>query len=463
MSRLHQSLHNTSPRHAPLPPIDKPCPPALTYVDQTPVTKSNTIVSIAPSRRPRSGSTIRDSPFRPRVLASDRIRLWSTPFSHDRSNTSSLPRPLFDNARMLIFESFAPATRSTYAAGPLRFTQFCDQWQIPERDRMPASPTLLTAFVAEFAGSVSGRAINNWLSGIRAWHTLSDAPWPADHEWLHLSRKSAALSGRHLRRPRRAPVSLLHLRVLRQSLDTTTPLDACIWAVALTAFFGCRRLGELLPTSPGRYSPDTVVSRGSTCVIALCLESPLTHRSFRENATLEGAFTSFVLHLPWTKTTRESGFDLIVTARPQDPSTCPLLAIRVHLTVNADLPASAPFFSFSSPSTPSGYHILTKSAFMARCTAIWSRHSLDHVLGHSFRIGGAVELLLAGVPPEVVAATGGWTSLAFLLYWRRMEDILPMSTSRAYSTTSISQLSHIFEAFRSAHNLHDSLDTHTAS
>jgi len=47
---------------------------------------------------------------------------------------------------------------------------------------------------------------------------------------------------------------------------------------------------------------------------------------------------------------------------------------------------------------------------------IWSSAMLVHVLGHSFHIGGAVELLLAGVSPEVVAALGGWTSLAFLLY-----------------------------------------------
>jgi hypothetical protein len=73
---------------------------------------------------------------------------------------------------------------------------------------------------------------------------------------------------------------------------------------------------------------------------------------------------------------------------------------------------------------------------------------LAHVLGHSFRIGGAVELLLAGVPPEIVAATGGWTSLAFLLYWRRMEEILPMSTSKAYNKSHIDSLTTIFEQFR---------------
>lgn len=91
---------------------------------------------------------------------------------------------------------------------------------------------------------------------------------------------------------------------------------------------------------------------------------------------------------------------------------------------------------------------MTKYRFMDFCADVWSKASLAHVLGHSFRIGGAVELLLAGVPPEIVAATGGWTSLAFLLYWRRMEEILPMSTSRAYNRSHIDELAKIFEKFR---------------
>lgn len=91
---------------------------------------------------------------------------------------------------------------------------------------------------------------------------------------------------------------------------------------------------------------------------------------------------------------------------------------------------------------------MTKYRFLDFCTDIWSKAALAHVLGHSFRIGGAVELLLAGVPPEIVAATGGWTSLAFLLYWRRMEEILPMSTSKAYHRSHIDELAKIFEKFR---------------
>ncbi|KAJ3493925.1 hypothetical protein NLJ89_g10912 [Agrocybe chaxingu] len=96
---------------------------------------------------------------------------------------------------------------------------------------------------------------------------------------------------------------------------------------------------------------------------------------------------------------------------------------------------------------------MLKPKFLDFVNKIWLAASLAHILGHSFRIGGAVELLLAGVPPEVVAATGGWASLAFLLYWRRMEEILPMSTSRAYSRQHLAALASIFERFRMDNNI----------
>ena len=50
------------------------------------------------------------------------------------------------------------------------------------------------------------------------------------------------------------------------------------------------------------------------------------------------------------------------------------------------------------------------------CATVWWEAVLAHILGNSFYIGGVVELLLAGMSPEIIMATGGWTSLAFLLY-----------------------------------------------
>ncbi|KAG1842574.1 hypothetical protein C8R48DRAFT_38081 [Suillus tomentosus] len=47
--------------------------------------------------------------------------------------------------------------------------------------------------------------------------------------------------------------------------------------------------------------------------------------------------------------------------------------------------------------------------------------------GHAFRIGGATELLLQGVHPDVVSSQGRWTSRSFLEYWRRIETIFLVS------------------------------------
>ena len=64
------------------------------------------------------------------------------------------------------------------------------------------------------------------------------------------------------------------------------------------------------------------------------------------------------------------------------------------------------------------------------------------------RRAGSRSLLLAGVSPEIITATGGWTSLAFLLYWRQMEEILPpMNTSKAYWQSHI--VIHIIDHIKS--------------
>ena len=123
-----------------------------------------------------------------------------------------------------------------------------------------------------------------------------------------------------------------------------------------------------------------------------------------------------------------------------------MTALQNHLTVNPCTDQPSSLFAYTTASHQP--KILLKHDFLNFCTHVWSSAMLAHVLGHSFRIGGAVELLLAGVPPEIVAATGGWTSLAFLLYWRRMEEILPMSTSKAYNKSHIDSLAAIFEQFR---------------
>jgi hypothetical protein len=381
-------------------------------------------------RKPSQGREIKPSPFRPLVPAKERLFFWRTPYGeqHFFDMAKKLPLPLASAACLMIRSALVPATATTYAAGMKRFTQFCDQWYIPECDRMPASYALLSAFVASYIGKEAGKTIKTWLSGIHGWHTVNHAPWYGDDKWVHLCRSIANREGTSHEKPLRPPVSLEHLYALQRALDLTLPFHAAVWAVALVTFFGCRRLGEITVLNLSSFNPMFNVMRSSNPI-------------FR---TLRDGTHSMDFHIPWTKTTREKGADVILTARSD--SLCPCVAVLNHFMVNNKIPSEQPLFSYELPH--GAYRALTKQDFLSFVNKIWSNVGLLQIHGHSFRIGGAVELLLAGVPPEVVAAIGGWTSLAFLLYWRRLREILPMSTARAYRQSDIDHLSKIFDDFR---------------
>jgi len=148
------------------------------------------------------------------------------------------------------------------------------------------------------------------------------------------------------------------------------------------------------------------------------------------------------------KTTKEEGATLVLTAR--DDCLCPLKALTFHFSMNPQIPNDTPLFSFTSPS---GYLFPTKTFFLTFCSSVWKACGLPTVNGHSFRIRGASKLLTVGVSPKVVACQGGWTSLAFLLYWRRVEQILPMNIASAYKRKRLQELAIKMEAFRIRNNI----------
>lgn len=449
--------HASSPNHQnsthdfdPFDPFAQPSPPPITSSSNEPPTQSlassSTSRAHIPSlsnytkttvpRRPRPGNEVAASDLRPSVSAGDRLYCWTTPYAAERNASlfEGLPPELADHTYSALRGALAPNSKTNYGAGLLRFTQFCDKWAIPETDRMPASYALLCSFIGAHKGTQSGGTIKSWLSGLKAWHDLSDAQWFGDHRWVQMARVTANKEGTQHKRPLRAPVSIEHLLALRKAIDITLPFHAAVWAVATGAFFGCRRLGEMTVTTLSAFDKKYHVLRST----------PISYPELRDGSR------SANFRIPWTKTTRDDGATVILTAREDE--LCPRWALRNHIAINGNVPPDASLFAYQTQDDTHWRH-MQKHVFLDFCTDIWSRASLAHILGHSFRIGGAVELLLAGVPPEIVAATGGWTSLAFLLYWRRMEEILPMSTSRAYKKSHFDELATIFEEFRIAHRI----------
>ena len=148
-------------------------------------------------RKPQADHILTSSPFQPQVMAVDRLFSWRTPYSlsHDESLLAELPLALAQSAKMSITGALATSLRSTYAAGLLRFSKFCDTWQISESACMPASYALLCMFIGNFKGSTSGRTIRSWLSGICAWHLANHAPWYGNDKWVQMAQISVNKEG----------------------------------------------------------------------------------------------------------------------------------------------------------------------------------------------------------------------------------------------------------------------------
>lgn len=312
-----------------------------------------------------------------------------------------------------LLQAHVPETRESYGAGLLRFNQFCDREGIGESARMPADRFLLAAFVAEAIGTCTGKCIRAWLNGLHLWHVYNDADWHGDDGWLPALKKSADKAGISFKRPPRGPITPAHLRAFRASLVLSSPFGAAAWSAALSAFWGCRRLGELLIRSAAKFS-----ALRDTC------RSTRVSRSTTNRRPVRG------IHLVWTKTTQTLGGECFLTAvLGIDADLCPVWAFDNHEMINHSPPPDTPLFAYRSPS---GWTHLTKDSFLRASSAVFKTAQLDLVFGHSYRIGGSLELLTAGVAPEVIMKLGGWTSLCFLIYWRRLEQILPLAITRAW-------------------------------
>ncbi|KAI0814762.1 DNA breaking-rejoining enzyme [Irpex lacteus] len=362
-------------------------------------------------RTPRVSNTIAQSSLRPHGLARDRLDAWMTPFAIDTRirRQRLLSNHATDTLREVTLNALEPNTKKNYGAGLLRFTQFCDCNNIPECQRMPASDDLVAAFVARWCGIVARTTIDTWLAGLSFWHAINGAPWPSGR--LLRITCTAATKHQPSAKPKRPPVTVDHLQTLLKHLDFSNTFDT-----ALT-----------IP-SPNAFQADRHVARNA----------PLRLRT-----TPQGTHF-YTLSLPWSKTTKAAGLD--VTFTDQDSPTSPVTALTRHLLLNKAIPSTAPLLSYETAASP-GWAPMTRDWFLQRCNSIWLSDGMDTLTGHSFRIGGATELLLAGTPPDIVAAQGSWRSRAFLEYWRKVDHILPLFISDSFSPERLSSVRRAMRRF----------------
>ncbi|KIJ53918.1 hypothetical protein M422DRAFT_24925 [Sphaerobolus stellatus SS14] len=302
--------------------------------------------------------------------------------------------------------SLAPSTVGGYKLAIRRFNAFCERENIPSHLRWPADEFVLCAFAASHAGRVTGSTVKGYLAGIRAWHIAHNAPYNGSARLAYVVNGVSSLAPSSSKRPPRPPITRRMLRLLFDHLNFSLPLDVAVFAAATVAFWGQCRLGELLPSGHNISNPGSLPLR--------------SHFNIGD--------ASATLFLPWTKTTKTKGATITLThqTRPLNP----VAAVKLHF-LTSQLPLSAPLFSYyvEGKIIP-----LSKPTFIKRCNTIWTAKGLPRITGHSFRIGGTTELLLAGVPTDVVKALGRWSSDTFLVYWRSFSELAPLYVSNLPSS-----------------------------
>jgi hypothetical protein len=294
---------------------------------------------------------------------------------------------------------WADSTIKRYSGAIEQYIRFCDDEGVPDHLRFPADEFILCAFAASSIRRHTKSTPSSRLSALKAWHIAHNMEWKGSSRLRYVLNGVHNLAPGHSRRPLRPPINAKMISQLLEHLDLDSPLDVAVAACATTAFWGQCRLGELLPSSQ--------VSLQTT---------PFPIRSGFQRSTRNTH--SFTLQLPRTKTHRHGQEVVLVSQRP---AVNPIALLHKHLLVN-DMPGDTHLFSYISDNT---FLSLTKPVFLRRCNEIWHLLGYPRTTGHCFRIGGTTELLIAGTPPDVVKATGRWSSDSFLRYWRSLDDIAP--------------------------------------
>lgn len=386
-----------------------------------------------PGARTNASTILAESKYRPKVKAAKRVSTWTSEFYEktlaDPSYTvlSMKTRQAIDRAALGGLEQ---STLQGYGAGLLRFHQFCDDESIPESSRVPASELLICGFAATAAFETrSLSALNTYLAGLRAWHLAQSAPWlGTGSEMLSMAKKGVAKSAPpSSKRAPRQPVTVAHMAALVKGLSIRDSFDIAVKAGACVAFWGIMRLGEVVVATPPSFSREHHASKAAR----------ITSDSTR------GGVPFLKVTIPWTKTTKNDGADIILNPRPNDP-TCPVVALQRHLDVNGRGRGDLSLLAYKSTSE-SGFTTLRRDPFLARCNEIWKEAGLESLTGHSFRIGGATEMLLQGQAPSVVQKMGRWKSDAFMAYWRSLDEIIPTFVSAGIPREQLKELSEKME------------------
>lgn len=307
----------------------------------------------------------------------------------------------------IIKGSWSNSTLKHYNAAISKLLVFALEKHIPRHFLLPIDPSVLYEFVTWASppliddGSVQGippiksTTVRTYLSGIKAWHLFHNYEYPhsATPRVECILRTASKLELLKAPKVPKNPVMVEHLFMLLEGLAGGDLESQVAYTVALVAFWGMARLGELLKSSvkvdqvkvkdviwePNNRFLKIRIREAKTAVIGEIQEIHCQHQS--------------------------SLLD-------------PVGAVR-RLISSTGAAEDEPLFSY-----PLNWKrvCLTKSRCQNIFDNVWKKKVGVKLTGHSFRVGGASLRWNLDTPLEEIVAVGRWKSKAYKLYIREFDQ-----------------------------------------
>lgn len=305
--------------------------------------------------------------------------------------------------------AWGEGTLKSYNSGVVKLHRFASVKKVEKSQILPISPALMKQFVvwaskkstniAKEDESVKWSTLKAYIAGIKAWHLFHNKEYPyqvdrAIKTLLKATRMTEAKFEDIDRK--RSPVQLSDLIILLEILPSQGEAGIAMLCVALVAFWGTARLGELLSDNPRKTLPrwDDLEWNEDQSIVKIALHNAKTARPGevqyisleRQNSLLDPVS----MLEEWFAFRHRKLSDEIFVVHVNDKKTR-----------------------------------LGKQATISQLRSIWNtkRSKKKQMLhGHSFRIGGASLRWNLGADREEVKRAGRWASNAYIIYLRKFSE-----------------------------------------
>lgn len=339
-----------------------------------------------------------------------KLQKVTNPFGVFKKDARGIDRTAEDEVKQHFLKgAWGDGTLKSYNSGVVKLHRFVKVKGLSTEEMLPITSNLLKRFVvwaskkdvevAKDDESVKSTTLKAYIAGIKAWHMFHDQPYPhhADAAVKTLLKATKMIEARMNEVERkRPPVLVSDLVIPLEVLPERGELGLAMLTVALVAFWGTARLGELLSDNKKKRLPrwDDLVWADDKSYVRIRLLDAKT--------AAPGEVQEIHLQRQHSILDPVSMLEEWFILRPRKTS-------EEIFMVSIDNKKQR----------------LGKQSTIGLLRSVWNERrprSRQLLHGHSFRIGGASLRWNLGAGKEEVKRCGRWASDAYLIYLRKFSD-----------------------------------------